>query len=131
MAIGQLPEVYTQNHIQYHFKKQGITGPSYRPISGNSGELRRLYAAAQSSKSMPFHRVLPFYQERSRKYGMISGVVISDPDMIKEVLVNNNIAGSTEKLALSPLGKLLLLLRGLLCLKERKGLSIENRKPGF
>jgi len=80
---------------------------------------------------MPFHRVLPFYQEWSRKYGMISGVVISDPDMIKEVLVNNNIAGSTEKLALSPLGKLLLLLRGLLCLKERKGLSIENRKPGF
>jgi hypothetical protein len=95
------------------------------------GELRWLYAAAQSSKSMPFHRVLPFYQEWSRKYGMISGVVISDPDMIKEVLVNNNIAGSTEKLALSPLGKLLLLLRGLLCLKERKGLSIENRKPGF
>jgi hypothetical protein len=38
---------------------------------------------------------------------MISGVVISDPDMIKEVLVNNNIAGSTEKLALSPLGKIL------------------------
>lgn len=37
---------------------------------------------------------------------MISGVVISDPDMIKEVLVNNNIAGSTEKLALSPLGKI-------------------------
>jgi hypothetical protein len=57
---------------------------------------------------MPFHRVLPFYQEWSRKYGMISGVVISDPDMIKEVLVNNyNIAGSTEKLALSPLGKIL------------------------
>ncbi|KAG6768002.1 hypothetical protein POTOM_026897 [Populus tomentosa] len=42
--------------IQYHFKKQGITGPSYRPISGNLGELRRLYAAAQSSKSMPYHR---------------------------------------------------------------------------
>ena len=42
--------------IQYHFKKQGITGPSYLPISGNLGELRRLYAAAQSSKSMPYHR---------------------------------------------------------------------------
>ncbi|KAB5547713.1 hypothetical protein DKX38_011119 [Salix brachista] len=106
--------------IQYHFKKQGIAGPGYRPISGNLGELRRLYAAAQSSKSMPFshdiiHRVLPFYQEWSRKYGKMflfwygikPRVVISDPDMIKEVLMNNKIAGSIEKLALNPLGKIL------------------------
>ncbi|KAJ6740195.1 CYTOCHROME P450 FAMILY 721 SUBFAMILY A POLYPEPTIDE 1 [Salix purpurea] len=107
--------------IQYHFKKQGIAaGPDYRPISGNLGELRRLYAAAQSSKSMPFrhdiiHRVLPFYKEWSRKdgkmflfwYGIKPRLVISDPDMIKEVLMNNKIAGSIEKLALNPLGKIL------------------------
>ncbi|KAJ6732994.1 CYTOCHROME P450 FAMILY 721 SUBFAMILY A POLYPEPTIDE 1 [Salix koriyanagi] len=106
--------------IQYHFKKQGIAGPGYRPLSGNLGELRRLHAAAQSSKSMPFshdiiHRVLPFYQEWSRKYGKMflfwygikPRLVISDPDMIKEVLMNNKIAGSIEKLALNPLRKIL------------------------
>ena len=40
-------------------------------------------------------------------YGIKPRLVISDPDMIKEVLMNNNIAGSIEKLALNPPGKIL------------------------
>ncbi|CAK7322511.1 unnamed protein product [Dovyalis caffra] len=118
--------------IQHHFKNQGITGPSYRPILGNLAELRRLYAAVQSSKKMPLshdivHRVLPFYQEWSKKYGKMflfwygtkPRLVISDPDMIKEVLVNNNVGGSYEKLALNPLGKVLF-GEGLVVLEGKK-----------
>ncbi|KAJ6378689.1 hypothetical protein OIU78_028835 [Salix suchowensis] len=40
-------------------------------------------------------------------YGIKPRLVISDPDMIKEVLMNNKIAGSIEKLALNPLRKIL------------------------
>ncbi|KAG5241316.1 cytochrome P450 [Salix suchowensis] len=95
--------------IQYHFKKQGIAGPGYRPLSGNLGELRRLYAAAQSSNSMPFsHDIIHRYGKMFLFwYGIKPRLVISDPDMIKEVLMNNKIAGSIEKLALNPLGKIL------------------------
>lgn len=99
--------------IQNHFRRQGIRGPSYRPIFGNTAEIRRITAKAHS-KSMPFEhdvlkRITPFYYEWSPIYGKnflcwfgsVPRLTISDPDMIKEVLVNTS--GSFDRAQFNPL----------------------------
>jgi len=104
--------------IQVYFRKQGISGPNYRPIFGNTPEYRSLFSEVRS-KPMPFnhdivHRVAPFYYEWSRKYGKTflywfgtkPTLAISDPDMIKEVLMNTG-DGSFQKARNNPLAKLL------------------------
>ncbi|KAJ6880769.1 cytochrome P450 734A1 [Populus alba x Populus x berolinensis] len=66
-----------------------------------SAEIRRLFAAAAESKSTCInhdilHRVAPLYYEWSRKYGKTflywfgskPRLAMSDPDMIKEILMN-------------------------------------------
>ncbi|KAK0577246.1 hypothetical protein LWI29_030145 [Acer saccharum] len=102
--------------IQYHFKKQGISGPGYRPITGNAAEIRCLYVEAQSKPISAvdhdiLHRASPFYHRWSRMYGKNflywfgsnPRLAVSDPDMIKEVLMNTN--GSFEKIGFNPLSK--------------------------
>ncbi|KAK1554738.1 hypothetical protein Q3G72_016601 [Acer saccharum] len=102
--------------IQHHFKKQGISGPGYRPITGNSAEIRSMYLEAQSKPIYPvhhdiLHRASPFYYRWSRMYGknflywfgLKPRLAIFDPDMIKEVLMNTN--GSFEKIGFNPLSK--------------------------
>lgn len=97
---------------QNHFRKQGIRGPQYRPIFGNSAEIRRLFAEALS-KRVPFDddiapRAIPFYHIWSRMYGKTflywfgpnPRLAISDPDMIKEVLVDSS--GSFQKIPFTP-----------------------------
>ncbi|CAI0436982.1 unnamed protein product [Linum tenue] len=114
--------------IQRHFKNQGISGPGYRPITGNSAEIRSLFARAARSKpkSTPaaaaggfFHhrdvvaRVSPFYHEWSRAYGksflywfgLRPRLAVTSPEVIKEVLLNTG--GSFGKVRLNPLSKLL------------------------
>ncbi|CAI0383072.1 unnamed protein product [Linum tenue] len=112
--------------IQRHFKKQGISGPAYRPITGNSAEIRALFARAAQSKprSTPaaapgFHhrdvvaRVSPFYHEWSRAYGktflywfgLKPRLAITGPDMVKKVLLNT--CGSFGKVPFDPMSKLL------------------------
>ncbi|XP_061366039.1 cytochrome P450 734A1-like [Gastrolobium bilobum] len=103
--------------IQSHFKKQGIYGPGYRPIFGNSSEIRRLYAEAKS-EATPFDHdilksVVPFYHRWSCMYGKVflywfgskPRLAISDPDMIKEVLMNKG--GEYGKVPYNPQSKLL------------------------
>ena len=104
--------------IENHFRKQGIRGPGYRLIFGNTAETKQLYAKAVS-KPISFdhhdvlHRVIPFYYRWSVMYGKTflhwfgskPRLAISDPDMIKEVLANSD--GSFEKIRLNPLAKLL------------------------
>ncbi|KAM4121927.1 hypothetical protein ACB094_01G043500 [Castanea mollissima] len=104
--------------IENHFRNQGIRGPGYRPIFGNTAEFKQLYAKAVS-KPISFdhhdvlHRVIPFYYRWSVMYGKTflhwfgskPRLAISDPDMIKEVLANSD--GSFEKIKLNPLAKLL------------------------
>ncbi|XP_030446807.1 cytochrome P450 734A1-like [Syzygium oleosum] len=98
--------------LQRHFTEQGVRGPGYRPIIGNTAEINRLFAEAQS-KSMPFdhrilHRVVPFYYHWSLKYGKTfvywfgstPRLAISDPDMIKEVLMNTG--GSYDQIEFNP-----------------------------
>ncbi|XP_028759009.1 cytochrome P450 734A1-like [Neltuma alba] len=103
--------------IQSDFRKQGIRGPGYRPIVGNSGDIRRLYAETQS-EPIPFHhdilkRVLPFYHKWSTMYGKTflywfgskPRLAITDPDMVKEVLMSKS--GDFCKLPYNPQSKLL------------------------
>lgn len=104
-----------------HFKRQGIGGPGYRPIFGNTSEIRRLYAEAKSEASAsppPFHhdimgRVAPFYDRWSRAYGKTflywfgstPRLAVTEPDMIKEVLMNTR--GEYVKVPFNPQSKML------------------------
>ncbi|XP_020206685.1 cytochrome P450 734A1 [Cajanus cajan] len=101
-----------------HFKKQGIGGPGYRPILGNSSEIRRLYAEAKSEPTHRFdhdvlRRVVPFYDRWSGAYGKTflywfgstPRLAITEPDMIKEVLSNKS--GEYERVSFNPQSKLL------------------------
>nr|QNS30005.1 cytochrome P450 [Nothapodytes nimmoniana] len=106
--------------IQRHFRRQGIGGPSYRPIVGNSAEIRRRMIAEAEAKPIDFiiheitHRVIPHYHNWSKVYGKTflywfgpkPRLAIADPDMIREVLVNNT-GGSFAKIEFNPLSKLL------------------------
>ncbi|XP_065847703.1 cytochrome P450 734A1-like [Euphorbia lathyris] len=87
--------------IQHHFNNQGITGPNYRPIIGNSAEIRRIYAQAKSksissSNHDVLHHAAPFYHRWSQMYGKTflywfgwrARLAFSDPEMIKEVMMN-------------------------------------------
>ncbi|XVE56013.1 hypothetical protein DITRI_Ditri03aG0203000 [Diplodiscus trichospermus] len=52
--------------IQNHFKKQGVRGPGYRPIFGNSAEMGRQFEEATSKPASLHHddvllRVAPFF----------------------------------------------------------------------
>ncbi|CAI9116708.1 OLC1v1017933C1 [Oldenlandia corymbosa var. corymbosa] len=104
--------------IQAHFRKQGITGPGYRPFFGNTAEIRRRMIAEAESKPSSFnhdvvHRVVPHYYNWSTVYGKNflywfgpkPRLAIGDPDMIKEILLNVN--GCYEKTKYNPLSKLL------------------------
>ena len=59
--------------IEKHFKRQGIRGPVYRLISGNTAEIQPIFAEALS-KPVPLghdiiNRVAPFYYKWSVMYG--------------------------------------------------------------
>ena len=104
--------------IENHFKNQGIRGPGYRLFFGNTAEIKRMYAEALS-KPVPLdnhdvlHRVSPFYYRWSAMYGKTflywfgskPRLAMSDPDMIKEVVMNSD--GSFGKIQMNPLAKLL------------------------
>ncbi|KAG4147047.1 hypothetical protein ERO13_D05G198800v2 [Gossypium hirsutum] len=104
--------------IQNHFQKQGVRGPGYRPIFGNSAEIQRLYKEVKL-KPAPvdhhdvLHRVAPFYHRWSGMYGTPflywfgskPRLGISDPDMIKEVTINTS--GSFDKLGFNPMSRML------------------------
>ncbi|KAK9113160.1 hypothetical protein Scep_020679 [Stephania cephalantha] len=103
---------------QKKFRKQGIGGPNYRPIFGNSSDVREMIREAQS-KPMPcfthevLHRVVPHFFKWSSMYGNTylfwfgnkPRLAIADPNMIKEVLVCSD--GTFEKVEFNPLSKLL------------------------
>lgn len=104
--------------IQNHLRKQGIGGPDYRPIFGNTAKIRRLMIAEAESKPISIshdivHRVIPHYYNWSRIYGKNflywfgpnPRLAIADPDMIKEILLNSK--GSYEKVGFNPLSKML------------------------
>ncbi|XP_044510082.1 cytochrome P450 734A1 [Mangifera indica] len=108
--------IWVPYRIQNHFKKQGITGPGYRPIVGNTAEMRRVFTESRSKTISPFnhdilHRTAPFYHKWSRIYGKnflywfgtVPRLSITNPDMIKEVLTNTG--SSYEKFEFNPSSK--------------------------
>ncbi|KAM1133311.1 hypothetical protein ACFX19_043283 [Malus domestica] len=110
--------IWVPLRTQTYFQKQGLRGPAYRPVVGNSAEIRRMFAEVVS-KPLPFdhdivRRITPFYHQWSLMYGknfvywfgLRPRVAISDPDMIKEVLFNSG--GSFRKVPSTPLTKFLL-----------------------
>ncbi|KAL3840315.1 hypothetical protein ACJIZ3_024906 [Penstemon smallii] len=117
--------------IQNHFRKQGVTGPSYRPMFGNTAEIRRLMIAKAESTPLSHithdiaHRVMPHYCNWSTVYGKNflywfgpkPRLAIADPEMIKDILVNSN--GLFHKIRFNPVSKLLL-GDGLIALEGQK-----------
>lgn len=105
--------------FQHHFRNQGVGGPSYRPFSGNSAEIRRrMIAEAESRPISSFThdivgRAIPHFYNWSKVYGKTflywfgprARLAISDPDMIKEFLLNTS--GSFEKIPKDPLSGML------------------------
>ncbi|KAJ8772721.1 hypothetical protein K2173_027898 [Erythroxylum novogranatense] len=99
--------------IQSHFLKQGVCGPGYRPVFGNTAEIRRLAAEAVSKPMTLDHKILPRAFARYHLWSALHGttflywlgtkpvLVIADPTMIKEVLMNTG--GSFEKGCSDPL----------------------------
>lgn len=105
--------------IQQHFKKQGIEGPGYRPIFGNSREIMEMTIQAES-KSIPFnqdilHRISPHYYQWSAKYGktflfwfgMKPRLAVADPEMIKMILPNSS-SDTFDKIGFNPLSGVLI-----------------------
>ena len=115
--------------IRRHFANQGIRGPAYRLIRGNVGEMLRMYTEAQSKPMGLSHDILlrasPFYHRWSAMYGKtflywhgsIPRLVTSDPDLIKEVLLNTG--GWFERMEMNPSAKLFF-GQGILTLKGDK-----------
>lgn len=113
--------VWVPLRIQHQFAKQNISGPGYRLITGNSSDYKRQRKEAQSKpmSSRPvdhdtLSRVVPFHDKWSRLYGPTylywwgpqPRLVTSDPDIIKDILMNSD--GSIVKPESNPLAKLLL-----------------------
>ncbi|KAF7817564.1 cytochrome P450 734A1-like [Senna tora] len=108
--------IWTPWLIRRHFEKQGISGPPYRPISGNTKEFLRMYAEARSKPMTLCHdiipRVAPFYHRWSAMYGKTflywhgctPRLVTSDPELHKEVLMS--VGGSFERVDANPLTKI-------------------------
>ncbi|KAK6939440.1 Cytochrome P450 [Dillenia turbinata] len=104
--------------IRSHFSNQGIKGPPYRPIVGNSAEIRHLIARSKMNP-IPFThqilpRALPHYHTWSTLYGKnflfwfgsTPRLAVVEPDMIKEVLLDKT--GSFDKTRSNPLSRLLI-----------------------
>ncbi|KRH32942.1 hypothetical protein GLYMA_10G088200v4 [Glycine max] len=78
---------------EHYFKEQGIWGPDYRLILGNSLEIRRLYDEAKSEPTPSFDH---HHHKWSRTYGKtflywfgsMPRLAITDPNMIKEFPFN-------------------------------------------
>ncbi|KAJ0112412.1 hypothetical protein Patl1_02874 [Pistacia atlantica] len=112
---GRIFECTIQSAGSFNLE-QGVSGPGHRLITGNLAEIRRLFAEAVS-KPIPnfvhdiFYRAAPSYDRSSGVYGRpflycfgsVPRLAISDPDMIKEVLMNTG--GSFEILPFDPLSR--------------------------
>ncbi|CAN4122812.1 unnamed protein product [Withania somnifera] len=107
--------IYIPWKFEKHFREQGIRGPDYRLIYGNSEEVKRQISEAES-KSVPLnhnvlHRIAPHYYNWSAMYGKTflwwfgstPRLSISNPDMIKGLFMNK----AVDKIEFNPLSKML------------------------
>ncbi|PNX89646.1 cytochrome p450 734a1-like protein, partial [Trifolium pratense] len=101
--------------ISRHFNKQGIRGPPYRPIKGNTDEIRCMFTEVQSQPMDLCHdivqRVCPYYHRWASVYGKTvlswygprPRLILSDPVIIKEALLKTG--EWFEKIDPNPLSK--------------------------
>ncbi|GMJ01816.1 cytochrome P450, family 72, subfamily A, polypeptide 14 [Hibiscus trionum] len=144
--------LWTPLRIQRMLNSQGIKGPPYRFIHGNNKEIIRMKREA-SSKPLAltddvFPRLQPHVQYWIKKYGknhlFWSGVraklVISESELIKEVLKNSEIFPKTKATAYvkKMLGNGLVMVEGEKWEKQRKlanfifhGESLKNMIPAM
>ncbi|XP_020590477.1 cytochrome P450 734A1-like [Phalaenopsis equestris] len=116
------PPLWIPRRTQLHFRRQGITGPPYRPFIGNAGDIRKL-AAAALSQPMPklchdiLWRVDPRYALWSAAHGKTflfwfgtrPRLAFAEPEMVKEVLLNTGGGGGEfERMQETPIVKYLL-----------------------
>lgn len=107
--------IWVPLRIQSQFSKQGVQGPRYRPIFfGNTKEIIRMFEEVKTKPKSTLvendvvEYAVPFYRRWSRMYGesflywygTTPRVAISDPDLIKEVLMNTS--GSITKIGFNP-----------------------------
>ncbi|XP_057785807.1 cytochrome P450 734A1 [Salvia miltiorrhiza] len=111
--------VWVPLQIQKHFNRQGVNGPDYHPIFGNTAAVRRWLIAAAEAAPIPrithdiCHRVMPHYWKWSTLYGKNflfwfgrkPRFAVADPKMIKQILMNSS--GSFQKPKLNPSSKAL------------------------
>ncbi|KAL9668271.1 hypothetical protein QQ045_002650 [Rhodiola kirilowii] len=110
--------IWVPKKIQCHFRKQGIEGPGYRPIIGNSFDIRSLSAQALLKPIPLSHdilsRVVPFYHTTSALYGKNflfwfgnkPRLAVYDKDVIRDALMNTS--GAIERTKVNPSAKVLL-----------------------
>ncbi|CAI9116703.1 OLC1v1017928C1 [Oldenlandia corymbosa var. corymbosa] len=102
--------------IQRHLYKQGIKGPGYRPIYGNSPEFKQEFDRTYFKPMGEFshdivHRADPCYHKWTALYGKTMlfwhgstpRLALSDPEMLKEVYLNKS--GRVVKVKLPPLAE--------------------------
>ncbi|CAI9089441.1 OLC1v1024013C1 [Oldenlandia corymbosa var. corymbosa] len=100
--------IYTTLWIPYkilrHFKRQGIKGPGYRPIYGNSLEFEQEFnwtynnPMGEESSHDIVHRLDPCYHKWSSMYGKTMlfwhgstpRLAIAAPEMLKDVFLNKS-----------------------------------------
>lgn len=104
--------------VKKRFNQQGIRGPEYRPVYGNSDEIRRKFDDTLKKKPAKFshetvvQRADPFCEEWFGKcgngktrafvfcHGSIPRLALLDPEMIKEVMLNKS--GHVAKAKMPP-----------------------------
>lgn len=102
--------------VKIHFVRQGINGPKYRPIYGNSEEVRNLFDETLKNPMNPLnhdivHRADPFCHKWFNKcgktfiffHGSIPRLGLLEPEMVKEVMLNKS--GFIGKAKMPPLAK--------------------------
>ncbi|GMJ02251.1 cytochrome P450, family 72, subfamily A, polypeptide 10 [Hibiscus trionum] len=144
--------LWTPLRIQHIMNSQGIKGPPYRFIHGNNNQVTRMKNEASSKPmSLTRHDVFPRVQPHvyswlntyGKNYlswnGVQAELVISEPELVKEVLKNSQKAFPKPKptlLGSKLFGKGLVMVEGEKWVKQRKlanhvfhGESLKNMIP--
>ncbi|KAJ3687592.1 hypothetical protein LUZ61_016756 [Rhynchospora tenuis] len=117
--------LYNQLYLPYlaslRFSRQGITGPTRRLISGNAPDYRAVISKAQSTPLPCIHhdvvdRVAPFFSQWIAQFGYpfvywfgsMPRLVITDPDLVKTVLLDTTGLFRKRQSANNPLARQLI-----------------------
>ncbi|KAK9149116.1 hypothetical protein Scep_007873 [Stephania cephalantha] len=93
---------WTPIHIQKVFRSQGISGPSYKFHHGNTKEMSKMIEESKKKPMKLSHDILPITQPHMHSwlnkygrmflywYGTRAQLVITEPELIKEILNNKD-----------------------------------------